>query len=332
MIRRNGIDVSEHQSSINWALVKDSGIEYAILRTGYGSPSDTQVDKYFYTNLSEAISVGMPIGVYHYGYATSRQEAINEANFCLSILKNINAPYGVWYDVEEQSMFNTGIDNLTEIVNSFCQTVENAGYKAGVYMSSAHAQHYIDMSRVPYYKWIAQYNVECDYPGHYDIWQYRSDGSVNGINGNVDMDFCYTEFIPNDAYEWVFYKENSKWAVKQHGQWIYDKWIKDKDKWYRIDKDGWMIQKGWYKEGNTWYYLNPTNGEMLTGWFWDKETKGWYYFDDQGRLIQDNWHWDDKENSWYYLKQDGKMATNEYVHTPSEMSRYWVCENGKWIK
>lgn len=141
-----------------------------------------------------------------------------------------------------------------------------------------------------------------------------------------------TEKIDPVGYEWVWYKYDKKWAVKFNGSWVYDQWIKDDNKWYRIDKDGWLLQNGWYKEGTYWYYLHKINGEMQTGWLWDDCDNAWYFLDDKGRLVKDSWHWDDTDKAWYYLKSDGKMATEEFVSAPGELSQYWINENGKWIR
>lgn len=132
------------------------------------------------------------------------------------------------------------------------------------------------------------------------------------------------------GYEWVWYDDHKKWAVKHNGSWVYDEWVQDDYKWYRIDSQGWLLNIGWYQEGDFWYYLDKSTGKMITGWFWDEINKAWYFLDNEGRLVQNGWHYNEDTEGWYYLKSDGRMATKEYVHAPHEVSRYWTNENGKW--
>lgn len=337
---KKGIDVSQWQGTIYWDKVIQTDIEFAILRTGYGKENISQIDTRFYEYLNGCKNVGMPTGAYHYGYAKSEDEARQEAEFCLSIIDNADMPYCVWYDVEEQSMFDLGADKLTKIINSFCEVIENAGYKAGLYMSCYAAQNYIDILNVRYYKWIADYGSICDLPVYYDMWQYSSTAQIDGIADNtVDVDYCYTDFESSDttkSYEWIWYTQEKKWAVKENGQWVYDRWIYDTDSenkgWYRIDNNGWLIRQGWYKEGDNWYYLDLQTGKMYTGWFFDNNDNFWYYFELSGKMTTDKWIWDTKTQGWYYLKSSGVMAKSEFVSAPGEKSKYWTDESGKWIR
>lgn len=308
---KQGIDLSVWNGDIDFNAVKNSDVDFVILRTGFGSPMDTQIDKKFVEYYNGATSVGLPTGAYHYGYATSVIEAQTEADFCLNILNGRPMPYGVWYDIEESCMFNTGRDQLTAIANAFCERIQSAGYKAGVYMSLSPAENCIDMSRVPYYVWIAQYNSILQYSGNADIWQYASDGTIPGIPSSVDMNYCYTDFdqgggdVPVAGYEWVWYDDHKKWAVKENGQWVYDKWIFDKDAWYRIDGEGWALSNQWYQEGADWYYLNGSCA-MVTGWqFLDNE---WYYFDGSGHMVRSQII--DKK---YFVQESGIMLRNKTV-------------------
>jgi GH25 family lysozyme M1 (1,4-beta-N-acetylmuramidase) len=189
-----GIDVSKWNKSIDWSAIKSSDVEFAIIRAGYGSKSPSQIDQYFNVNVQGCQNNNIPFGAYHYGYAVSEDEARDEANFCLSILSDIKCDYPVYYDVEEKMMFDTGRQNLTNIINAFCEVIAAAGYTAGVYMSKSYAENNVYMNQIPYEKWIAQYNTSITYSGEYGIWQYTSDGSVSGINGRVDMNYCYKDY------------------------------------------------------------------------------------------------------------------------------------------
>lgn len=194
---KRGIDVSVYQGNINWTAVKNSGIEFAIIRSGYGKDSGQQ-DKYFSQNITNAKSAGIYVGVYHYSYASSVEDAKQEANYCLSIVRStgINLDLPIYYDIEDSSLINNQTTNSrTQMCNSFCSQIENSGYWAGVYSNLNWFKNYLNTNelRRRYTIWLAQYNstndMECD------IWQYSNTGSINGINGNVDMNIMYRDLI-----------------------------------------------------------------------------------------------------------------------------------------
>lgn len=189
-----GIDVSKYQGNIDWAAVKNSGIGFAMLRGGYGRYSN-QKDGKFEQNYSNAKSVGMPIGAYHYSYATSVSAAEQEADMCLSYLAGKSFEYPIIMDVEEKRQANLGKAALTQVVNAFCSKLANAGYLVGIYASRSFFQNYLDMNILGKYEvWVAQWASECTYPGEYGLWQYTSSGSVPGIAGRVDMNYGYKDY------------------------------------------------------------------------------------------------------------------------------------------
>lgn len=95
-----GIDVSKWNGIIDWYKVKKEGIDFAIIREGYGKKSPTQIDKKFKENIESAKSVGINCGVYHYSYADSMDDAVNEAQFCLENIQGYTLEYPVIFDVE----------------------------------------------------------------------------------------------------------------------------------------------------------------------------------------------------------------------------------------
>ncbi len=194
---RRGIDVSVYQGNIDWTAVKNSGIDFAIIRSGYGKDSGQQ-DRYFLQNIVNAKNAGIYVGAYHYSYASSSEDARQEANYCLSIVRSsgVNLDLPIYYDIEDSSIINnqtTG--SRTQMCISFCSQIENAGYWAGVYSNLNWFRNYLntDELRKRYTLWLAQYNstndIDCD------IWQYSNTGSVNGISGNVDLDIMYRDLI-----------------------------------------------------------------------------------------------------------------------------------------
>ena len=193
-MKKNGIDVSEHQGAIDWERVKASGVDFAILRVGYGKFA-TQKDKQFETNYKNAKSVGMPVGAYWYSYATTPEEAKQEVQVCLEILKNKQFEYPIYFDLEEQSAFATGKSNCTAMIRAFCEILENAGYFAGLYMSrSPFCSFTEDNIRSRYALWLAEYGSRLNYSGSVGMWQKSSTGKIDGISGNVDLNECYFDY------------------------------------------------------------------------------------------------------------------------------------------
>lgn len=190
-----GIDVSKHNGTINWASVKASGkVNYAILRAGYGKVI-TQKDPKFETYYSGAKSAGIPVGAYWYSYATTVEEAKQEANICLQAIKGKQFEYPIYFDLEEQSAFKTGKKNCSAMVRAFCDVLEAAGYWVGLYISRSPLQTYIeDDIKTRYALWVAEYASKLNYSGEVGMWQYSSKGSITGISGSVDLDECYYDY------------------------------------------------------------------------------------------------------------------------------------------
>ena len=191
---KKGIDVSYHQGTIDWSKVKSSGIEFAILRIGYGM-YDNQKDKQFENNYSKAKANGIPVGVYHYSYAKTVEEAEKEAALVLKWLNNRDLDLPVYFDIEDKTQQNLGKTTLNNMCKAFCNAIEAGGYWAGIYSNKYWATSIIDGPTLGkrYTYWVAQYNSKCTYTGPYAMWQYSSSGKVNGISGNVDMNYLYAE-------------------------------------------------------------------------------------------------------------------------------------------
>lgn len=191
-----GIDVSRWQGSIDWQSVKNSGIQFAIIKAG-GSDAGFYTDPYFETNYANAKSVGMPLGVYYFVGAgcTSRDDGIADANRFIEMLKGKQFELPVYMDFEAPNADN--VNGNTQAVLGFCQTMEHAGYYAGIYASdiSGFKDRLHTSALTQFTWWVARYGSEPQYAlNSKGIWQYSSSGSVSGINGNVDMDYCYIDF------------------------------------------------------------------------------------------------------------------------------------------
>ncbi|MDU1411222.1 MAG: glycoside hydrolase family 25 protein [Clostridium sp.] len=192
----NGIDVSEHQGVINWDSVKSSGIDYAIIRVGYGDDIFSQDDRQFKRNADECTRVGLPFGVYIYSYATSIDQSRSEAQHVLRLIKNYKLSYPVYYDLEDSGTTGQCSNSfIADMAQNFCNIIKSSGYVPGVYANTNWWNNKLTDGRFnSWQKWVAQYASRCTYSGDYGMWQYASDGRVNGINGNVDVNYCYIDY------------------------------------------------------------------------------------------------------------------------------------------
>lgn len=195
-----GIDVSVWQGNIDWNKVKADGIEFAIIRSGWGWQGDGEMDTYFHQNIKNAKNAGIKVGVYHYSYASSVKNARQEAKYCLEIVKSVGIPLDlpIYFDIEDKSISNRhDKETRTNMCIAFCTEIENAGYWAGVYANLNWYNNYLSKEKLAnkYTLWLAQYNTTHDMDC--DVWQYTSSGKVNGINGNVDMNKMYRD-LPSE--------------------------------------------------------------------------------------------------------------------------------------
>lgn len=203
-----GIDVSEWNGDINWKKVKAAGIDFAIIRVayrGYGSSGVLVEDASYKENITEAQAAGIPVGVYIFSQATNTKEAQDEANYILNRIKNYNIDLPVVLDFEYASdadgltgrlyEANLTAKEATDVCMAFCKTVSAAGYTPMVYANADMLKNNLNAQTISssYPVWLAHYTNRTDYTGDYDFWQYTSTGKVDGISGNVDMNYRYIE-------------------------------------------------------------------------------------------------------------------------------------------
>ena len=185
-----GIDVSEHNGEIDWEKVKNDGIDFAIIRCGYGQDMESQDDDYWEANVEACEALGIPYGVYLYSYADTLEKAQSEAQHVLRLLKGHDPAYPVYYDLEDNITLELSDSMKTQIATTFCNIITDNGYETGVYSSLYWWNDYLtDPVFNNWSRWVAQWNPTCDYQGEYDLWQCSSTGQVDGINGNVDVNF-----------------------------------------------------------------------------------------------------------------------------------------------
>ena len=192
-----GIDVSKWNGNIDWTAVRNSGVSYVIIRCGYrGSTGGSLIeDPTYRKNIKGAKAAGLQVGVYFFTQAINEVEAVEEASMVLNLISGQGVTLPVYLDVEASGGRADGIgkDMRTQVCKAFCQTIQNSGYKAGVYANKTWFTSYINTASLTNYKiWLAQYAATPTYTAtRYDMWQYSSKGSVAGISGNVDMNIRY---------------------------------------------------------------------------------------------------------------------------------------------
>lgn len=193
-----GVDLSTHNKNVDYKALKDSGVEFAILRIGYGKDAG-QRDEMFDEHYRGCKDAGIKVGAYHYSYCNKMENAIKEAENCLRYLDGIELDLPVFYDLEDKTLLNSGID-ITEIGIIFCQKIKSAGYDAGVYASLNWFNNYIS----PYALlnediriWLAQWNNEitADFP--VDIWQ-NTDNLFDTESNRIDGDYLINESLLNN--------------------------------------------------------------------------------------------------------------------------------------
>lgn len=188
-----GIDVSKFQGTIDWNAVKADGITFAIIRCGYrGYGTGALVeDSTYRQNIQGAINAGLKVGVYFYSQAINEAEAVEEASMVLSLVSGYSLPLGVYYDTESVAGGRANAISAaqrTACAVAFCETIRNAGYKAGVYSYASWFYNALNFANISKYNiWIAQYRDTLSFNYKYNIWQYTGSGRVNGISTAVDM-------------------------------------------------------------------------------------------------------------------------------------------------
>lgn len=191
-----GIDVSKWQGDIDWKKVSMSGIDFAMIRSSFGN---MHTDEKLAANVAGCEKYGIPYGFYHYSYADSVAEAKKEARFFLSVIKNYSPEYPLVLDIENDHFKSMSRKQVTNIIIAFAKELENAGYYVSIYSFAKFFNDYVDMSKIENYDiWIACWGDEerlnSFYDGPYGMWQYSATGSVNGIDGEVDLDYAYKDY------------------------------------------------------------------------------------------------------------------------------------------
>lgn len=218
-----GIDVSEWQGDIDWAQVKSSGVQYAILRCAYGSSESGHEDAQFAANVKGCKENGIPFGVYLYSNNSTVDGAAAEAQHALSAMEKAGIVPNdlilpVYYDIEDKVHKDMTPESRGDLAETFCSAIETAGYTPGIYASQSWFDGLLTDSRFGQWsKWVASYpstgteGAISSYAGAHDIWQCMSRGKIDGISTRVDINFDYRfgETHYDAIYDYDFYMESN---------------------------------------------------------------------------------------------------------------------------
>ncbi len=190
----HGIDVSHHQGVIDWDTAA-SHIDFAILRCGYGIDDPAQDDRQWKANVEACTRLKIPFGVYIYSYAITEEQARSEARHVLRLLEGYSPSMPVYLDLEDNKLLeNCSTEQILKHATIFCDMIEAAGYRAGIYANTYWWTKYLSSPEYDKWdRWVARYASETGYNKPYSMWQYTSEGSVPGIEGNVDRNRWYAE-------------------------------------------------------------------------------------------------------------------------------------------
>ncbi len=196
-----GIDLSHHQKAgkVDFNKLKAAGYEFVMLRAGYGK-YESQKDKAFESHYKAAKAAGLKVGAYHYSYALTVEDAINEADCFLSWIKDKKLDYPVAFDIEDASQKKLSTKLRTEIALAFMQRVEDAGYYTMLYSSANWLNKYLDMPALKHFDvWLACYTSKERrdklYSGNFGMWQCRSSLKLQGVySGRLDENIAYKDY------------------------------------------------------------------------------------------------------------------------------------------
>ena len=209
-----GIDVSTYQGVIDWQAVKNAGVDFVFIRAGFrgwGTAGDLRTDAYFKQNIEGATAAGLDCGVYFFSQAINTQEAVEEANYVLNLVKGYRLTYPIAFDTEYVSdpeartnLANLTAQDRTDIAKAFCDTIRANGYYPMIYASKSWLVDEMYPAQLTGYDiWLAQYANEYTYPYDFRVWQYTDKGRVNGIKGNVDRNvglFDYATYLKENGW------------------------------------------------------------------------------------------------------------------------------------
>ena len=368
-----GIDVSYHNENIDWEKVKASGVEYVIIRAGYRAYKSGSIgeDNCFRKYYAGAKAAGLKIGVYFFTQAITPEEAKQEAEWVIDKLESykfqIDLPIvydDEYYKVGEGRFWEANLNKTekTACAEAFCKQVKNAGYDAMVYGNASWLKNEINtdqLKQAGYKVWMARYNSysyrdntsdkDKYYGGTLDYWQCSETAKVDGISGNVDLDYWYqpgrTDIVKDpttgawyytvdgevdESYTGVAKNSNGWWRV-ENGKVNFDfNGIASNENgtWYLTGGKVDFGYNGFVSDGADWWYVEngqiTYNKEDVIKGAVNGETAWWHVV---GSKVTKDTTVAKNSNGWWYIK-DGKVDFG-YNGLAQNSNGWWYLENGK---
>lgn len=191
-----GISVSKWQGAVDWGMAAADDVSFALIRMGsFGYEGEYTMDEMFDRNMREAKANGVHTTPYVYLQTRTVEEARQAAQYTMEIAKNYEIAYPIAADIESQYIMDLSVQELTDIVNAFCQVLAENGYTPIVYSDYYKFTNEMDTNQIPYDIWLARYGGDHNYPNR-TMWQATDKGSVAGIEGNVCIEFAFKDYAP----------------------------------------------------------------------------------------------------------------------------------------
>ena len=246
-----GISVSKWQGEVDWGRVAADDVAFALIRmASIGYEGEYTMDETFDRNMREAKANGVHTSPYIYLQTKTVEEARAAAAFAVEQARQYEITYPIAVDVESQYILELSVQELTDVVNAFCQVIAEAGYTPIIYSDYYKFTHEMDTSQFPYDIWLARYGGDHVYPGR-TMWQATDKGTIDGIEGDVCLEYAFVDYAAGHAGN---DDGNQNFTPGE--------WRQEDDIWY-FYHDG-QKMTGWiYPDGN-WYYMDPANGGALT--------------------------------------------------------------------
>lgn len=348
----NGIDVSAHNGEIDWAKVRAAGIDFAIIRVAFRGYENgaLSTDKRAIENIEGALKQGIKVGVYIFSQALNEQEASEEARYVLNLISKYQIELPIVMDYEYVSGTNglkgrlyraqLSVEQATSAVNAFCRTVTDSGYIAMLYANKNMLEEDLNMNGFEYKVWLANYMDNKDikrteYQGDYSFWQYTPTGRVDGIGGNVDLNFWYVdesagsifneplgEPISNGPNGEIFYQNESGdlYCTDKDGNIIRNQFIFDGAYTYYFQQDGTAMRDRltYHPDGEHVIYFDSNGHEVFDNFAYVKQNiegnpvDDMCYFDTFGYMYVDVMTYDAAGTNLYYVNPYGVIERNRW--------------------
>lgn len=258
-----GVDVSRWQGTIDWSKAKNDGVEFAIIRLGWGQNDTSQDDSKLKYNIQQCEKYGIPYGFYLYSYADSQTKCNSEIAHVKRLLKGTNPTYPVYYDLEDTKTSKCTNTTIQNFALTFCKQIKSAGYTPGIYASYSWWKSKLNTSSLDSYeRWVAQWNTTgCTYTRSWKLWQCADNYYVDGISGKVDLNFAYKNFTKKTTTTNNVVKEqdsttassSSSTSTKNNTGWV----TKSGKKYYYYASNK-MYKSKYVKIGNYYYGFNSS--------------------------------------------------------------------------